>query len=316
MKYPKILQPNILDKFNLKADGHFFVQEKYDGSQFRFGIDETGKYWFGSKGVTYTDKRPPEKMFIKAVQKATEALDRLKENTVKAYFHSITFFAEYIRRPKHNTLTYDHVPENNLVLFDVYDYRKNPAGWLNPEDVTDYAKVLGIDHALTYVITSKFPPYTDIEKLLTEKSSLGGTQIEGVVIKNYDITLEINGEIRPLFYKYVRDDFKELNNAEWNSHPNKKSIESIVPEVLNKEAVFRKAVQHLEENGKAEGHMRDMQRLIPLVYEDLYEEYLPAIQEMLIKKFQKDIEREIVRGLPEYYKKYLYEKTERALNES
>lgn len=311
MKYPKVLQPSYLTRFNLKDKGLYYIEEKYDGSQFRFGIDKEGNRWFGSKGVTYSDERPPDKMFVKAVKLANEAMDRLFDYRNYNDCTDYSFFAEYLSKPKHNTLTYDRTPINNLVLFDVIEKGE----YIEPIGVHSFSDVMELEPVKVFEQTTSFPTFNFIEPLLKEKSTLGDIEIEGVVVKNYDITMEINGEVRPLFYKYVRDDFKELNNEEWNKKPHKQPIESIISEILNKEAIFRKAIQHLEENGEAEGHMRDMQKLIPLVYEDLYEEYLPLIQEMLVKKFQKDIEKQAISGLAEFYKQHLYKKMESTLED-
>lgn len=303
IRYPKVLQSDILDKLNINKDtiGKFVIEEKYDGSQFRFGY-KNGEKTFGSKSVDFNEYRQPDRMFKLAVENADKVLDNIHEE-------NITFFAEYFQSEKHNTLTYDKIPENNLVLFDIYK-----DGFLPAEEIEKYAKILGISSAKILNYTDRFPDKKLIDKLLTAESSLGGTTIEGVIIKNYSMGIELNNEIRPLFYKYVRPQFKELNKQEWSKHPEKQSIAGLIPLVLNKEAVFRKAVQHLEESGKSTGRMQDMKELIPLVYDDLEKEYKIAIMEALYEKYEKEIRTAIVRGLPEYYKAFLFEKTEREIN--
>jgi hypothetical protein len=44
---------------------------------------------------------------------------------------------------------------------------------------------------------------------LDTESYLGGSKVEGVVIKNYGQLLELHGTIRHLTTKYVRDEFRE-----------------------------------------------------------------------------------------------------------
>lgn len=311
MRYPKVLHEDIISKAGLtRAKGKFVIQEKYDGSQFRFGIKD-GKRWFGSKSVDFTDVRPVDKMFKLAVEKANEAIDTFEKTRGKIN-SDITFFAEYISKPKHNTLTYDHVPTNHFVLFDVFFNTLNCWGF--PEEVIKYAESLNVDYARKFMEISNFPTLDIVNNLLINTSSLGGTTIEGVVIKNYSILVEINGQARPLFYKYVRNEFKELNNKEWNNHPDKQSVANVVTDTVNREAVFRKAVQHLEESGNALGDMKDMKELISSVYDDLEQEYKDAIAEKLYRKFEKDIKNQIVHGLPEYYKEYLFKKMEQTLN--
>ena len=111
MKYPKILELGatpILDVFRSDV----IVEEKIDGSLFRFGKTSEGTFFMGSKAVDlYEDNIP--KMFAKACDFALSVRDSLPEGFV--------FFTEYLEKPKHNVLTYARVPENNLLLFDVWD---------------------------------------------------------------------------------------------------------------------------------------------------------------------------------------------------
>ena len=37
----------------------------------------------------------------------------------------VTYYGEYLQKPKHNTLCYDRVPKDNIIIFDVpifYNY--------------------------------------------------------------------------------------------------------------------------------------------------------------------------------------------------
>lgn len=309
IKYPKVLQLQHLEGKDIKVDGVFYLEEKYDGSQFRFGQDKSGKRWFGSRSVTYSDERPPNTMFALAVQQANEAMDRIKtllDGNTETYF-----YAEYIAKPKHNTLTYARTPRNNLVLFDVI----SDGSYQLPEVVNQYAELMQLEPVYVFTSMDKYPQYKSIEFYLNSHSSLQGTTVEGVVIKNYHIHIaDMNGELRPLFSKYVRPSFKEMNNKEWKTKPGKRPVIDEVMDIFNKDAIFQKAVQHLNESGEAEHHMRDMQKLIPLVYQDLYEEYMPAIQELIVKRYEHDIQRAIISGLPEFYKKYLYSQMESTIN--
>lgn len=307
MKYPKVINENVLTKLELtEAKGEFYIEEKYDGSQFRFGVKD-GVKWYGSKSVDYKENEATQKMFRLAVEQAEKALNKIP------LVDNIAFFAEFLSSPKHNTLTYERVPTNNLVIFDVYDLDENK--YLTPDLVNYYAKKLGLEGVKVFATMDKFPSKQMVDEYLKQESALGGSKIEGVVIKNYSMIIEINTQIRPLIYKYVRDDFKELNNKEWNKHPDKQKIDGIVADTINREAIFRKAVQHLVESGKFTGNMRDMRDLVDLVYDDLEQEYKTVIAEKLYEKFEKDVKALIVKGLPEYYKDYLFEQTEKAINQ-
>lgn len=305
VKYPKIIAEKYLSEFDLTPKGFFYVEEKYDGSQFRFGV-EHGKRWFGSKSVTFSDMQPSNKSFAKAVENANKGLDKIELDEKKDY----VFFGEYLEKPKHNTLTYDRVPLNNIVLFDILIDNKYQV----PDDVIATASAMELEPVSLIKRFRVFPPYKEITQLIKRVSTLGGSEIEGAVIKNYDILIEVNGSIRPLLYKIVRDDFKELNNKEWNKQPKTSNALDAIEKTFNKEAIFRKAVQHLNDDGEATGELKDIGKLIPLVYEDLEKEYMPVVKEILYKHFEKDIQRTLVRGLPEYYKEYLYKKMESAIN--
>src|SRR5690242_11376793 len=78
------------------------VEEKIDGSQFSFGISTVGELAIRSKGAQmHIDA--PEKMF----QKAADTVKELKDVLTPGW----TYRAEYLAKPKHNTLAYDRVPE-------------------------------------------------------------------------------------------------------------------------------------------------------------------------------------------------------------
>src|SRR3990167_136998 len=80
------------------------IEEKVDGSQFSFGMFE-GELKCRSKG-SHLNSDYPEKMFSIAVQNV-KTLD-LKNGW--------TYRGEYLRVPKHNSLAYDRIPKNNIVL--------------------------------------------------------------------------------------------------------------------------------------------------------------------------------------------------------
>src|SRR5690349_12116226 len=83
------------------------VQEKVDGSQFSMCI-QCGVLTCRSKGQELVIDAS-EKMFLKAVETA-KALD-LRDGWV--------YRCEYLQSPKHNTLAYERIPTNYLIVFDV-----------------------------------------------------------------------------------------------------------------------------------------------------------------------------------------------------
>ena len=307
IKYYKVLQPSIIEKFDLKKEGIFYVEEKYDGSQFRFGI-ENGKKWFGSKAVDFSNMRPPDKMFQLAVDKATEALNIFEKTFGN---NDIVFFGEFFSKQKHNTITYGRLPQNNLVLFDIFYNNK----FLYPNEVINIAKIINLEPVRLIAAFNDFPNLNFVNNSIKLISSLGDATIEGIVIKNYNINIELNSQIRPLFYKFVNKEFKELNDKEWNKQHTPHNAFSDIEHLFNKEIIYRKAIQHLEDSGKATGEMKDIVELIDLVKKDIEEEYMEAIINILKSHYMGEIKAIAIRGLPEFYKEYLYKKTQDYFNQ-
>src|SRR3990167_363664 len=87
------------------------VEEKIDGSQIGF-MKKGGGLYVRSKGQ-YLILDAPDKMFARAVEviKATDLMYQLKEGWV--------YRGEYLNKKKHNSLCYDRIPTNNIIIFDI-----------------------------------------------------------------------------------------------------------------------------------------------------------------------------------------------------
>ena len=294
-KYPKVLSSDILSR-DIPITGDIYVEEKYDGSQFRFMQHADGTREFGSKNVVF-QPGVPEKSFTAAVDSANAALDRFAAagvSGVDAYF-----VAEYLRSPKHNTLAYSRVPRGNLVLFEA------EIGGV-PVDVVEVAEVMQLEPVRVIEVRKTFPSLSEVDAYFNEESSLGGTRIEGVVCKAYDTYITVDGVPRRLMLKYVQSGFKELNARQW--HQGESPVD-FVSSLFNYDAIYTKALGHLRDNGSYTGTLRDIKPLIDLVEADLDEEYAEAIKEMLYQRFKHDIQRRLIRGIPQFYKAYLAENT-------
>ena len=183
--------------------GHVVIQEKVDGSLFRFGVNEDGEVTAGSKGQIFHDLDGAPQMFIEGAQYIKSIEEKLKKMNIK----DVYFYCEYLQKPKHNTLKYDKIPKNHLVLFDCL----MNGGWVNYKDLQKIANSLDID--MIPVLYAGLATTETIKDLLTTQSYLGGQTVEGVVIKNYDQTIMLGGHVFPLFTKYVREAFKEAVDA-------------------------------------------------------------------------------------------------------
>jgi len=140
-----------------------------------------------------------------------------------------------------------------------------------------------------------------LKELLTTDSIIGGVKVEGVVIKNYDKYIKH----KVMMAKYVSTDFQEKHGKDWKQR-NPGAIEYVVGH-FNKEAIFQKAVQHLEEAGELEHEPKDIGKLMKELNQDIEREHGEEIKEMLYKKEKGKILKGITRGFPEWYKEQLAE---------
>ena len=291
-KYGKILTLGASRSENALV-GNVIIQEKVDGSQFRWGINEDGTFQIGSRN-TIIGHPDENKMFKEGVEHllSVEALilDKFEPNTF--------FFGEYLQKPKHNVLRYERVPHNHIVLFDVVINGE----WLGRKDLIVIADMLDIN-----IIPQLYEGKVNLEQvkeLLTTQSYLGREIIEGVVIKNFEQNLCLGGHVFPLFTKYVREAYKERHGKDWKVRSPKTTLMDWI-QGFKTEARWGKAIQHLKDNNELENDPRDIGKLIQEVKKDIIEEETEYIKEYLFKKYIQDITRVSVQGLPEWYKEKL-----------
>ncbi len=287
----------------------WYIEEKVDGSQFRFAIDSDGKRYFGSKNVEYVDNvQPVEKSFALAVEQANKALDNYDAyiNGVYGGWQTV-FFAEFVRDIQHNTLRYDRAPKNNLYLFDVMNISpSNQIEWLRPRSLCEYAQILGVE-PVAYDAVNIAVSMSEIEKMIAKPSVLGGSR-EGVVVKNYDRIYDYFGYQTFVAYKFVRKEFVELNRKQWKqNNPNTGDLYEQAIGIINKENAWKKAIQHARDNGQLNGRMQDMPVIFAELEKDYETEYKPEVEKQVIPKIHQKTRRSLVQGLPLYYKQMLYE---------
>lgn len=288
--YPKIyaLGHRYLSKL---FDGEVTIQEKVDGSQFTFGMID-GCPVFRSKGQQIFEETA-DKLFRPAVD---TVLRLFKEGKLTEGWQ---YRGETLCKPKHNTKEYSRVPVGNIILFDVDT---------NLEDRVDseQLKQIGLDLGLEVVPVMYRGPVEDamfIKDFLELESVLGGTKVEGVVIKNYD---QFGVDGKQLMAKIVSEEFKEAHQKGWNGK--KKTKEDLIQLLINTyrtEPRWQKAIQHLRDDGKLNGDPSDIGNLIKAVQADVLAECKDEIAESLFKEFWPQIQRGITGGLPEWYKSKL-----------
>lgn len=266
------------------------VEEKIDGSQFSFGRFD-GELKCRSKGATINVEFP-EKMFSLAVETAKSL--NLKDGW--------TYRAEYLVKPKHNTLAYERTPIKNLIIFDI-----NPAeeSYLTYQEKVDEAQRIGLEIVpfMFFGFVENPQPLLDF---LSQTSILGGQKIEGIVIKNYN---RFGKDKKVLMGKYVSEAFKEVHGGEWReNNPTSGDIIQQIILSLKTPARWQKSVQHLAERGELTDSPKDIGALIKEVQDDIAKECTDEIKDALFSHAMKHIKRGVVGGLPEWYKEILMKK--------
>lgn len=293
------------------------VEEKIDGSQFSFGVflrpegsqpdvarvelpgfvcvknGETLYYPYllcRSKGAQL-NLVAPEKMFQKAIDTARELAPQL--------VLSWTYRAEYLAKPKHNSLSYDRVPARHLILFDVctgaeqyldYDAKATEAARLGLEVVPRFYEGLLYSQEL-------------FREMLDRVSVLGGQRVEGVVVKNY---ARFGLDKKVLVGKFVSEHFKEVHAREWKqSNPNSGDVVQLLVEEYGTPARWEKAALHLAEAGKLSGELKDIGELMREAPRDVEGDSADEIKEKLWRWAWPKVRRGIVAGLPAWYKELL-----------
>ena len=265
------------------------VEEKVDGSQFSFGrFDDILKVRSKGKQIILD---APEKMFNKAI-KTVQALD-LNDGW--------TYRCEYLQKPKHNTLSYSRVPKGNIIIFDI---NPNEEQYLSYADKKAECERIGLE-TVPFLFSGKITDINTMVEFLEIESILGGTKIEGFVIKNYS---RFGRDKKVLMGKYVSEAFKESHKTEWKkSNPGNKDIIRELILSHKTEARWDKSVQHLRDRGDLENTPRDIGKLIIEVKEDIKKECTEEIKDALYGWAIGQILRGVTGGLPEYYKKKLLE---------
>lgn len=280
-------------------DDEVEVTEKVDGSQ--IGFCNSSKYGLvtRSKGRIF---EVPDKMF----EAGAEVIRSLYDNgqLPKDY----AFYGEYLRVPDHNTLAYGRIPTNHIALFGVQDPNGN---FLEHYKIRDWADKLGLD-CVSLIYFGKLSTLEQIKDLMSQESFLGKARIEGVVVKNYHKPYLYSGSgkvFNIMCAKYVSEAFKEVHRESWGPKHSNVDKWSAYKEGFKTEARWRKAIEHLRDDGKLLNEPKDIGPLIKELYRDIEEECKEEIKEFLWNLHKDEVMRKAVYGFPEFYKQYLVEKT-------
>jgi hypothetical protein len=264
------------------------VQEKVDGSQFSFG-KLGGQLFCRSKKVNL-DIDTPEGMFKEGVEYVKSIEHILPEGW--------TFRGEYLKTPRHNTLAYQRIPRNHIMLFDIDMGMEN---YMNPNGVMGEAAKFGLE-AVPTLYYGRVTDIAMIHAFMARESALGGP-IEGVVIKNYN---KYNAEKKLLLGKHVSEAFKETNDKNWKAQ--KVGQREIVEQLIERygtEQRWYKAVEHLRDAGQLENSPRDIGLLIREIPADILAEHEYTIKEELFAWAWPKLQRGLTKDFPMWYKEQL-----------
>lgn len=291
--YPKVLTLGSAYTENA-LEGKVVVQEKYDGSQIRWGINQDGIFEVCSRRRKIPIEQPGQ--FKKGIEYLMEAYEEIKPLPPL-----IMFFGEYLQKPKHNVLKYERIPKNHIVLFDALV----DGNYVNREDLERWAEVWGIEAAVELF---RGDATIDIlrDLLKGNASSLGKEDIEGVVIKNYDQQIVLGGVVRPLFTKLVQSKYRERKQVA-DKKARGMGIERFILSFRN-ENRWQKALQYLKDEGKLANEPKDIGLLIKRIHKDIEEEETENIRNFLLKKVIKKIKAVSSSGVAEWYKDKLIER--------
>lgn len=269
------------------------VQEKVDGSQFSFCIEEDGVLRFRSKRC---EVHPQDSggMFKPGVESISDIKDSLHPGW--------TYRGEYLRIVKHNVLCYGRLPSRHVIIFDI-----NPGGiehYLSTEEIKQECDRIGLECVPTFY-QGKIDNFNQLENLLKTDSILGRSTIEGIVIKNY---FRFGKDKKVLMGKWVRDEVAEKIAGNKNFSNSSKHIIMRIGEKYKTEARWQKAIQHLKEQGLISNEPKDIGPLLKEINDDVLSEEFDTICKQLFKWAWGDISRIITRGFPEWYKGKLAEK--------
>ena len=233
-------------------------------------------------------------MFKKAVETASNLAGKLKLGW--------TYRAEYLIKPKHNTLVYDRVPKDHLIVFDIATGLET---YMRYADKADECDRLGLE-VVPQIYCGWIKSVEEFRAMLDTMSVLGGQKIEGVVVKNYN---RFGQDKKILLGKFVSEAFKETHSKEWKaSNPTQNDVIEHLASTLKTDARWHKAVHHLRERGILENSPHDIGLLMREVPLDIEKEEIDYIKDKLYEWAWPHLRRRVTGGLPEWYKEQLLQR--------
>lgn len=301
--------PNILKlPGTFVATDEMFLQEKLDGSQFRFAVmpkreqldadlnDTELRCW--SRGGRL-DLHSHDKLFGPAIEtvKRLYVDDKLQPG--------LTYCAEALASKRHNIVDYKRPPRGGLVLFDVFDVEPGLDGaYLLPERVEEIGHDLDLEVA-PYVKRIAVGETVEAAKLIEEAkqaASMLGGPVEGFVLKAASMLDKFGGLWRA---KVINPSFSETKrlpkNDEGGVIAKLRGIGASVATPMR----WSKVVQRLAADGVLGYSTKDIGPVIKAVVEDVEKEEVEAVKAHLYGAFRKEVLKGSTAGLADWYQGFL-----------
>lgn len=289
--FPKIFTIDQKYTENL-FNGQVEITEKIDGSQIGFG-KINNELIVRSKGKIQ-EIECPDKLFNEGIEYIKSIQSKLPNNMM--------IYGEYMKKNKHNTLCYNRIPKNHIILFGCSNEKQE---FFHYDVLQDLAYALDVE-VVPLIFKGKIDNPDQIKELLNKESILGKSKIEGVVVKNYNETLLLGGQVIPILCgKYVSEEFKEIHQKNWKRENTGKGKWQTYKEGFQTEARWLKALYYLRDQGELSNSPKDIGKLMKRVNEDITEECKENIKNFLWKEFGKEVLKTATKGIPSWYKEYL-----------
>jgi hypothetical protein len=145
-----------------------------------------------------------------------------------------------------------------------------------------------------------------LEELLTRKSCLGDTTVEGVVVKPQSEFDALDPRLKRITMKLVNPEFREEHSIGWKANnPSNKDKLAAIGASYATPARWQKAVQHLAEQGLLSNEPKDIGPLLKEIIRDIWHECEESVTHSVMVAVRRDLERAWVREFPVWYKSYL-----------
>jgi hypothetical protein len=273
------------------------VEEKLDGSQISFGKTQDGMFYINSKRrKLYQCNAAGAEAEFPVPAGFQMAVDSLvgRRNLVMPGAH---FVGEAITKRRHNKIKYGRIPPSGVVVF---------ACAVDGEYLKDYRSV--VDIVLKFETAreiERLPGWTRIDDAqlsgyLSQESMLGGSTIEGVVLKPW----VGDHPVRHLsMVKYVSPEFREANKTR-SIRPRNATVDSLI-DFYRTPGRWAKVIEQCKDEGVLDGAMNDMPHLLRHMNEEFEIEEADTVASTLYKAHRKDIMKGLARGFADYYREYL-----------